>query len=79
MITLIKKYFAVEEVRGDNYNDITVLLAACNSINELAELWERLNSGGKLKTLSRNELMKVVRFKNDLKSRFMKVSLKHPL
>ncbi len=71
MIEELKKIFEVEEVQGDNYNDITVMLCVCNSIIDLSELWDRLKCEGKFNKLSKRELIKVVSLKNNLKKRLL--------
>jgi len=68
--TELNKHFTLEEIHGDNYNDITVLLNCCNTLQELSECWKKLNAGRKFNKLNAFQVQLVTDYKDKLKKKF---------
>jgi hypothetical protein len=65
----IKEIFNAVEIYGDNYNEISVMITACKTLDELRETWARLSQGGKLQVLNKREQRNAVSIKDILKQR----------
>jgi hypothetical protein len=67
----LRELFNAFEIQGDNYNEISVMLIVCNSLNELREVWSRLNNNRKLQVLTRTEMRNAISLKDKMKPRLM--------
>lgn len=68
----LKKIFNLEEVQGNNFQDIRFLLLSCWDLNELKTLWSELNKDKKFRKLSYFEMKEISSIKDKLKKKFMK-------
>lgn len=58
-------HFKLEEIKGDNINDMKVILSSKDTIKELAEAWEELRPY--FKNLNSRERKELVQYKELMK------------
>lgn len=68
-LNLVKTLFSLEEVSGDNYNDMKVMLSCVTTQAELRDLWQSFNDKKYFRNLTETEKELITIEKDKLKDK----------